>query len=337
MSGTTALSSPRRRQVLGLLAAGPALALGACAGGGSGSRASSSSSSSSSSASPSAATSPSSSPAAPVVDGAFGVKASGGFGAKPTLSVPSGTAPAQLRRQVLVKGSGATVASGQTLVVNYLGQTWKPANGKVNVFDNSYDRNQPAGFAIGVGQVIPGWDAALVGLPLGSRVLLSIPPALAYGAQASENNPLAGQTLVFVVDLIDALAPDVAASGTTVDKPLPAGLPQVTSEPGKAPTVTGVSGVKSTATPQSALLLSGSGKTLDPKAAVAVQIVQADASTGKVSQQTWGTGPQIVGVQQILTVLPVLKGQKVGSRAVTVFSSQGSGVVLVVDVVAQYA
>ena len=49
-------------------------------------------------------------------------------------------------------------------------------------FDSSWSRNQPAGFSIGVGEVIPGWDKALVGVKVGSRVLLVVPPADGYGS-----------------------------------------------------------------------------------------------------------------------------------------------------------
>ena len=104
-------SSPRRAALV--VAAGLLLspALAACGG-------------SSSSAAPSGSASASSSSG--VSSAKTGVKATGGFGEKPTLTVPGGAAPTTLSAEVLAGGNGATVASGQTIVVNYLGQTWEP-------------------------------------------------------------------------------------------------------------------------------------------------------------------------------------------------------------------
>lgn len=126
--------------------------------------------------------------------------ATGGFGEKPELTFPDTAAPADLQVTVLSEGEGAPVPAGATLTAHYLGQVWGGA-----IFDNSYDRGAPTAFPIGVGRVISGWDKGLVGLKLGSRVLLSIPPVDGYG---SRGNPMAGirgtDTLVFVVDLVSA-------------------------------------------------------------------------------------------------------------------------------------
>ena len=72
-----------------------------------------------------------------------------------------------------------------------------------SVFDSSWSRGAPATFSIGTGGVIPGWDKGLVGKKVGSRVLLVVPPADGYGAQAQGKIP-ANSTLVFVVDILDA-------------------------------------------------------------------------------------------------------------------------------------
>ncbi len=267
----------------------------------------------------------------------MGVGVTGSFGQKPTLTIPAGAAPKDLAVEVLDPGKGAKVQSGQTLVVNYLGQTWDLKSGKPNVFDNSYDRSQPTGFAIGVGKVIPGWDQALVGQSVGSRVVMAIPPALAYGATPSAQNALGGQSLVFVVDIIDALDKAVAAHGVPAGS-LPAGLPAVTSQPGQKPAITSVSGVRSANKATSGLLITGDGDPIDPSKSLALQIIQTDVATGKETQETWGTGPQLVPAQQVLDTVGALKGQKVGSRAVVVTSAQATqpAVILVVDVVGQY-
>lgn len=125
-------------------------------------------------------------------------QASGGFGDKPVLTFPDAAAPEELEIQVLVQGSGDTVEAGNTIVVNYLGQTWGG-----HVFDNSYDRGASIDFPIGVGAVIGGWDQGLVGQQVGSRVLLSIPPHHGCGSRGVPQAGIGGDdVLVFVVDIL---------------------------------------------------------------------------------------------------------------------------------------
>jgi peptidylprolyl isomerase len=293
-------------------------------------------------ASPSAAPSPSGVAAAtgPVKPSKVGVSVTGNFGDKPALTIPAGAAPATVSAEVLAPGTGAVVAKGQSIVVNYLGQTWAPKDGKANIFDNSYDRRKPAGFAIGTGQVIPGWDETIVGQKVGSRLLLTLPPDKAYGtATGASDSPLGGQTLVFVVDVVGALDAGAAATGTAVT-PVPAGFPQVTSESGKQPAVTAVTGVTvPTGTEASStLLLKGDGAGIDANKLLALQVVQTDTATGKQSKQTWGKALDFEAGSNVLSVAKALSGQKVGSRVVIVTPKTASAesLVLVVDVVGQF-
>ena len=107
----------------------------------------------------------------------------------------------RLRIAPLVQGDGAKVAKGQTIVVNYLGQVY---DGK-EPFDSSFSRGEPASFQIGTGAVIKGWDQALVGRAVGSRVLLSIPPDLGYGEGGNKEAGIEGtDTLYFVIDILAA-------------------------------------------------------------------------------------------------------------------------------------
>ena len=105
-----------------------------------------------------------------------------------------------LESAYLVEGEGEKVEKGQTIVVDYLGQVY----GGKQPFDESYSA-QPTSFQIGVGGVVKGWDQTLVGAPVGSRVIMAIPPELGYGEQG---NPQAGikgtDTLYFVVDVLAA-------------------------------------------------------------------------------------------------------------------------------------
>jgi peptidylprolyl isomerase len=73
------------------------------------------------------------------------------------------------------------------------------------VFDSSWARNTPLTTVIGAGQVIPGWDKGLVGQTVGSRVMLTIPPADGYGSAGQSQAGIKGtDTLVFVVDILAA-------------------------------------------------------------------------------------------------------------------------------------
>jgi peptidylprolyl isomerase len=116
----------------------------------------------------------------------------------PTITPPTGTPPTTLVSQVLIKGNGPVITSGQTVLMQYTGMIW--ASGKV--FDSSWG-GAPVEFPVGVGQVIPGFDEGLVGQTIGSRVLLVIPPDKGYGTDGNAQAGIAGtDTLIFVVDLL---------------------------------------------------------------------------------------------------------------------------------------
>lgn len=117
----------------------------------------------------------------------------------PKITVPKGAKkPSSLQVVRLLKGSGPAVKSGQTLVAQYTGALFD--GGKV--FDSSWQRGAPAAFVIGKGQVIKGWDEALVGAHVGDRLLLVIPPDKGYGAAGSPPTIPQNATLVFVVDVV---------------------------------------------------------------------------------------------------------------------------------------
>lgn len=119
------------------------------------------------------------------------------------VTIPKGAkAPAKLVVQKLIEGTGAEVKKGANVRVSYTGVLWD--GGKS--FDSSMTKD-PAWFefAVGAGQVIPGWDKGLTGAKVGDRLLLVIPPADGYGAQGNPqaSPPIKGtDTLVFVVDVL---------------------------------------------------------------------------------------------------------------------------------------
>jgi FKBP-type peptidyl-prolyl cis-trans isomerase FkpA len=97
-----------------------------------------------------------------------------------------------------VVGTGAEAATGKTAVVHYTG--WLMDGTK---FDSSVDRDQPFSFPLGAGQVIKGWDEGVVGMKVGGKRTLIIPPALGYGARGAGNVIPPNATLKFEVQLLD--------------------------------------------------------------------------------------------------------------------------------------
>ena len=118
---------------------------------------------------------------------------------KPEIDFPDGPPPTDLEVRDLSVGEGPEASAGQTVHVHYVGV----AHSTGEEFDASYNRGQPLTFRLGVGQVIPGWDQGVQGMKVGGRRRLVIPPHLAYGERGAGGVIKPGETLIFVVDLVD--------------------------------------------------------------------------------------------------------------------------------------
>ena len=129
----------------------------------------------------------------------------GAEGEAPTVTLPATPPPAEYQLKVLEEGDGDEVKSGDNVTLQYQGTSWDTGE----IFDQSYG-GEPAQFA--TDQVIQGFGAALVGQKVGTKLIVTIPPQYAYGTTPSEQNPLAGQTLVFLVE-IEATGPAAPAAG----------------------------------------------------------------------------------------------------------------------------
>ncbi|MBJ7521657.1 MAG: FKBP-type peptidyl-prolyl cis-trans isomerase [Solirubrobacteraceae bacterium] len=116
---------------------------------------------------------------------------------KPKVEITSTTQADELIQKDLVVGDGAEAKEGDTVSVQYVGVGFNSEE----EFDASWDRGEPFEFALGAGQVIPGWDQGVVGMKEGGRRLLVIPGELAYGEQGSPPAIGPNETLAFVVDL----------------------------------------------------------------------------------------------------------------------------------------
>lgn len=106
------------------------------------------------------------------------------------------TEPSLFRAEDIVVGTGNPAVSGDSLTVHYIGTL---EGGQT--FDNSYTRGQPFTFRLGAGAVIRGWDQGLVGMRVGGKRRLTIPPDLAYGSQGQGPIP-PNATLLFEIELL---------------------------------------------------------------------------------------------------------------------------------------
>ncbi|HKS52402.1 MAG TPA: FKBP-type peptidyl-prolyl cis-trans isomerase [Pseudonocardiaceae bacterium] len=117
---------------------------------------------------------------------------------RPTVEVPEGPAPTELVIEDQVIGDGPEAIVGSQISAHYVGV----AHSTGRQFDSSWNRGSPLEFRLGTGRVIKGWDDGIVGMRVGGRRRLTIPPHLAYGDRGAGAVIKPGETLVFVVDLV---------------------------------------------------------------------------------------------------------------------------------------
>jgi peptidylprolyl isomerase len=118
---------------------------------------------------------------------------------RPEIEFPGDTPPADLVVEDLTVGDGAEATAGSTVSAHYVGV----AHSTGEEFDASWNRGAPLDFRLGVGMVIAGWDQGIAGMKVGGRRRLTIPPHLAYGERGAGGAIAPGETLIFVVDLMD--------------------------------------------------------------------------------------------------------------------------------------
>ena len=117
---------------------------------------------------------------------------------KPEIDFPGETPPTELVVEDLIEGSGPAVEAGSRVQVHYVGVAWSTGE----EFDASWNRGTPLPLTVGVGQVIAGWDQGLLGMKVGGRRRLEIPPHLGYGARGAGSAIGPNETLIFVCDLV---------------------------------------------------------------------------------------------------------------------------------------
>ena len=215
---------------------------------------------------------------------------------KPLVTIPPSSPPTQLIIEDLVVGSGSSVDVGDFLIMDYVGVSYSTGL----QFDASWDRGSPFPFELGAGRVIQGWDQGIVGMAVGGRRSLTIPPDLAYGENGSGSGSIGpNETLVFVVDLLASV---------------PANLVKPTEE------LT----LESTLELQTNDLSEGSGAVVQPGNVVYIHYVGVSASSGEQFDSSWDRGRTefigyISGAGNVIEGLDQgLLGMQVGGRRTVV-------------------
>jgi FKBP-type peptidyl-prolyl cis-trans isomerase FkpA len=119
-------------------------------------------------------------------------------------STPTGSEMMDLQKTELAPGTGAEIKSGQTALVHYTGWLYDAAapDNKGKQFDSSVG-GEPFEFPLGAGRVIAGWDQGVVGMKVGGKRRLVIPPVMGYGERGAGGVIPPNATLVFDVELVE--------------------------------------------------------------------------------------------------------------------------------------
>jgi peptidylprolyl isomerase len=264
----------------------------------------------------------------------------GPYGEKPKVQIAKSLEPSKkLQVEVIDEGDGPAVRRGDLLVVDYLGKNMRSRK----VFDNSYDRGQPAAFTLkdGPGGVISGWVDGLDGVHVGSRVLLVVPPKDGYGKQGNPNAKIKGtDSLAFVVDVIGAYGKKAALGPSTPVEGLSESLPQVA--PGRDPEITVPEGTTPPTEPSVTVVETGEGAKLAVGDLAVVQFTAVSWANQPLTS-TWPDGPQGVPVSADAgNPFELLEGVPVGSRVImalpapTGTTAEEESVAVVVDILGQH-
>ncbi len=105
--------------------------------------------------------------------------------------------PQSVKTEILKEGSGQPAKTGDTVTVHYTG--WLTNNTK---FDSSVDRGTPFDFTLGQNRVIQGWELGVLGMKIGEKRKLTIPPELGYGSRGAGEAIPPNSILVFEIELL---------------------------------------------------------------------------------------------------------------------------------------
>ena len=112
------------------------------------------------------------------------------------------TLSADLEIKNNIEGDGVEILNHSKIKVHYIGTLEDGTK-----FDSSYDRGEPFSFQIGLRQVIEGWETGIIGMKVGGKRTLIIPPELGYGERGAGELIPPNSTLIFDIEIIDVQPP----------------------------------------------------------------------------------------------------------------------------------
>ena len=253
----------------------------------------------------------------PAVDG---VKVTGDFDAEPTITIAQQQQPPTTTEiSVVVRGPGVPLRKGDLAVVDDVGRTWRSSD----TFEDSYVMGHaPDAFPVGSSALaLPGLIQALVNVPVGSRVLVVIPPSDGFGATSGVPSGVSHtDTAVIVFDIIGSYPSDAGSHGKTVSAG-GGGLPTVSGPADAEPDIS----IPKTPPPTKlsvTTLVQGTGPAVSQGQLVVVQYVGEIWATGTVFDSSWRRhlpAPVPIGSGALIPGLDTgLVGAKVGSRVLIV-------------------
>ncbi|MGW4379893.1 FKBP-type peptidyl-prolyl cis-trans isomerase [Kitasatospora sp. NPDC004531] len=230
-------------------------------------------------AKPAATDTPSQEPVPPIKDTAKALPTvTGEFGSKANITVPQEQPDGTFVVKELSAGSGPKVEKGNWVSIDYTALDWN--TGKEIPGSYGEKAGKPQLFQADSGKLIPALDKAVAGHKAGSRVLVVAPPAAAFGSQGNSQLGIgATDSLVFVLDIRQATAPDTVLTGEMI--PPPADMPKVKDNGKKPFDITPVPGVPDPTDLKSHVLIQGKGRKIEAGEKVVVQYTGALYKDGK--------------------------------------------------------
>ena len=252
----------------------------------------------------------------------------GDAGTQPTVSWKKGVqAPKNLTVKTLTQGTGAEIDAGGVVKANYTGWQWDGTD----PFDTSFKSGAPATFPLE--NVIQGWKCGLTGHHVGDRVLMSIPPELAYGNKAAQDAQAAqagaaqqqGQqnpagTLVFVVEIVDGASSKVSGASATATMEGEEAVSQrgmtVSGELGQPATISIGADAAQPTQSEIIVLARGSGPAITESSTIMMNVA-GNFWDGSRPSNTWEQQTaETISMAQAQQTLPGLIGVPEGSRIV---------------------
>ena len=249
----------------------------------------------------------------------------GDAGKQPTVTWKKGAqAPKNLTVKTLTKGNGAEIDAAGVVKANYTGWQWDGTD----PFDTSFKSGAPVTFPLG--NVIQGWKCGLAGHHVGDRVVMSIPPELAYGNKAAQDAQAGGAqqqgqqnpagTLVFVVEIVDGVSGKISGGSASATMEGEEAVSQrgitVSGELGQPAKLSIGADAAQPAKSEVIVLARGSGPAIK-ESSTAVMNIAGNYWDGSQPSNTWEQhAAESINMAQAQQSVPGLIGVPEGSRIV---------------------